>query len=389
MSLSQSIPVLEQEIKYLRRDLERARDDKQQAEDDLKAYLLKSEVVSTAREVAPSEAIAKLSSERDQALRERDQANRDKQKVIAEKEQAAEGCTTMCTQVEKLLARISEIKAERDDAQCRVKNLERLFPDHVKHQSELVTQTTSSALTTKQRETTVEDIMNPSPELQARLQLQMQRIKQEQSSDKIFKNPQQVMWFPKPTAEETERKQKKRAAASKALVLATLQRYKDQDEENARKLKVTAHENAEGTARETPNVVQKKSSNEPFGNPQQVMWFPKPTAEETECKRKKRAAASKALVLATLQRYKDQDEENARKLKVTAHENAEGTARETSNVVQKKSTSSDPWAPKANHTDEPGGASSIAGKRKAGEALMPSADAPKKRMTVRQPSRPS
>ncbi len=55
MSLSQSIPVLEQEIKYLRRDLERARDDKQQAEDDLKAYLLKSEVVSAAREVAPSE----------------------------------------------------------------------------------------------------------------------------------------------------------------------------------------------------------------------------------------------------------------------------------------------------------------------------------------------
>jgi len=231
--------------------------------------------------------------------------------VIAEKEQAAEGCTTMCTQVEKLLARISEIKAERDDAQSTVKNLEQLFPDDVKYQSELVTQTTSSALTTKQRETTVEDIMNPSPELQARLELQMQRIKQEQSSDKIFKNPQQVMWFPKPTAEETERKQKKRAAASKALVLATLQRYKDQDEENARKLKVTAHENAEGTARETPNVVQKKS------------------------------------------------------------------------------TSSDPWAPNANHTDEPGGASSIAGKRKAGEALMPSADAPKKRMTVRQPSRPS
>jgi len=301
--------VLEQEIKYLRRDLERARDDKQQAEDDLKAYLLKSEVVSTAREVAPSEAIAKLSSERDQALRERDQANRDKQKVIAEKEQAAEGCTTMCTQVEKLLARISEIKVERDDAQRRVKNLEQLLPDDVEYQNELVTQTTSSALTTKHRETTVEDIINPSPELQASLKLQMQKIKQEQSSNK------------------------------------------------------------------------------PFGNPQQVMWFPMPTAEETERKRKERAAASKAIVLATLRQYKVQDEENARKLKVTAHENAEGTARETPDVVQKKSTSSNPWAPNANHTDEPGGASSIAGKRKAGEALMPSADAPKKRMTVRQPSR--
>jgi len=134
---------------------------------------LKSEVVSTAREVAPSEAIAKLSSERDQALRERYQANRDKQKVIAEREQAAEGWTKMCTQVEKLPARISEIKAERDVAQRRVKNLEQLFPDDVKYQGELVTQTTSSALTTKRRETTVEDIINPSPELQARLKLQM------------------------------------------------------------------------------------------------------------------------------------------------------------------------------------------------------------------------
>jgi len=261
MSLSQSITVLEQEIKYLRRDLERARDDKHQAEDDLRAYLLKSEVASTAREVATSEAILELSSERDQAIRERDQANLDKQKAMAEKEQAAERCTSMCTQVEKLLARISEIKAERDDDQRRVKNLELLHPDIVKHQDEeLVTQTTSSGPTTKPRYPTWEDIMSSSPESEARLKLRMEKIRQEQSSNKPFGNPQQVMWFPMPTAEETERKRKERAAASKALVLATLRQYKVQDEENARKLKVTAYENAEGTAPETPDVVQKKST---------------------------------------------------------------------------------------------------------------------------------
>lgn len=113
MSLPQSIPVLEQEIKYLRRDLERARDDKHKAEDDLRAYLTKSEAASTAERVTSSDAIMKLTRERDQAIRERDQADLDKQKAIAEKEQAAESCTAMRTQVKSLLAQISENKVRK------------------------------------------------------------------------------------------------------------------------------------------------------------------------------------------------------------------------------------------------------------------------------------
>lgn len=227
MSLPQSIPVLEQEIKYLRRDLDRARDDKQQAEDDLRAYLLKSDVGGATKEVIPVDTVAKLSSERDQALRERDGANLDKQRAITEKEQATEGCTRMCSQVRNLLVRISDLKAERDNAQCRVKNLEQLRPDAAQYQEEeLVTQTTWSALTTRPGYSTVEDIINPSPELQARCMLQQESIKQEKSSGKPFTNPQQLMEFPEPTVEEVERKRKERAAESKAIILAARQQYK-------------------------------------------------------------------------------------------------------------------------------------------------------------------
>lgn len=279
MSLSQSIPVLEQEIKYLRRDLERARDDKHKAEDDLRAYLSKSEAVSTAERVTPSDAIMKLTRERDQAIRERDQADLDKQKAIAEKEQAAESCTAMRKQVKNLLAQISENNVERADS-------------------------------TKRRQTTVEDAINPSPEFQASLARQRKSIKQQRLYDG------------------------------------------------------------------------------PFGYPQQPIYFPGPTAEEEESDPEERAARKKAILLAASEEYRARDEEKARKLKATADENAKRAAHGTSGVTQKASTFPNPFAPKSTHTDEPG-VLSLGEKRKADEALLPSANAPKKRMTIRQRSPPS
>lgn len=269
MSLPQSIPVLEQEIKYLRRDLERARDDKHKAEDDLRAYLSKSEAASTAERVTSSDAIMKLTRERDQAIRERDQADLDKQKAIAEKEQAAESCTAMRTQVKSLLAQISENKVEGDNS-------------------------------TKRRQTTIEDA----------IALQRESIKQQRLYDGPFGNPQRPIYFPDPTAEEEESDQEERAARKKAILLAARQEYRARDEEKARKLKATADENAKRAAHGKPGVTQKAST------------FP------------------------------------------------------------------NPFASKSTHTDEPG-VLSLGEKRKADEALLPSADAPKKRMTIRQRSPPS